>query len=131
MAGEDDPQAELDLNSDLAANISQMVLALFSGGTVAETLAQVADLAVSTIEGCDFAGIFLEADDQVTSPVHTDPVVAEVDGLQHRSGEGPCLDALHRGDAFYAEDLTERSAMAPASVRRPRPSGYAACWPFR
>jgi hypothetical protein len=107
MADNEVPNAELDLTSDLAANISQMVLALFSCGTVAETLAQVADLAVATIEGCDFAGIFLEADDQVTTPVHTDPVVAEVDLLQHRSDEGPCLDALRQGNAFYAEDLAD------------------------
>jgi GAF domain-containing protein len=107
MADEEVPTIELDPNSVLAANISQMVLALFAGGTVAETLVQVADLAVSTIEGCDFAGIFLEADDQVTAPVQTDPVVAEVDGLQRSSGEGPCLDALHQGDAFYAEDLAD------------------------
>jgi GAF domain-containing protein len=105
MAGNDEPNIELDLTSDLAANISQTVLALFSGGSVAEVLAQVADLAVSTIEGCDFAGIFLVAGDQVTTPVHTDALVAEVDNLQQSSGEGPCLDAMHQGTAFYAEDL--------------------------
>ena len=87
MADHEFPTTDLDLTSDLAANISQTVVALFSGGTVAETLAQVADLAVSTIEGCDYAGIFLLAGgDQVTTPVHTDPTVAELDLLQQTSG---------------------------------------------
>jgi GAF domain-containing protein len=107
MADHEVPRAEVDLTSDLAANISQTVVALFSGGTVAETLVQVAGLAISTIEGCDFAGIFLVAGDRVTTPVHTDPLVAEVDLLQQTSGEGPCLDAMQQGNIFYAEDLAD------------------------
>jgi hypothetical protein len=107
MAGQEAPNVEVDLTSDLAANISQTVVTLFSGGTVAETLDQVAGLAVSSIEGCDYAGIFLEAGDQVTTPVRTDSVVTEVDNLQRTSGEGPCLDALHQDTAFYAEDLAD------------------------
>jgi len=107
MADNEASGTKVDLTSDLAANITQMVVALFSGGTVAETLVQVADLGVSTIEGCDYAGIFLVAGDQVTTPVHTDSVVAEVDLLQQTSGEGPCLDAMHQGQVFYAEDLAE------------------------
>ncbi len=70
-----------------------------------DTLQRVVDLAVEMIEGCDFAGIFLLDGDVVTTPVHTDPVVIEVDALQHRFGEGPCLDAITNGGALYADDL--------------------------
>jgi hypothetical protein len=80
---------------------------LFSAGSVEDTLTQVVGLAVATIEGCDFAGIFLVDGDLITTPVHTDPVVADVDSLQHRTGEGPCLDAIARAVAFYAEDLAD------------------------
>ena len=48
----------------------------------------------STIEGCDFAGLFLIDTGVVTTPVHTDPIVVEVDTLQHQTNEGPCLDAI-------------------------------------
>jgi len=91
--------------SELTTNISLTVSALFSAGSVRETLAQVVGLAVTTIEGCDFAGIFLLEEGAVVTPVCTDPIVAEVDALQHRTGEGPCLDALSQGVAFYADDL--------------------------
>jgi len=72
---------------------------------VQDTLVQVVQLAVTTIEGCDFAGIFLSSGKVVTTPVCTDPVVIEVDSLQHSTGEGPCLDAMTEGVAFYADDL--------------------------
>lgn len=48
---------------------------------------QVVDLAVSTVEGCDFAGIFVLDGDKVITPVATDPIVVEIDALQHECGE--------------------------------------------
>src|SRR5580704_11178983 len=99
--------SEIDPTAELATNISETVSALFSAGGVQETLVQVVHLAVTTVEGCDFAGIFLVRDNRVTTPVSTDPVVIEVDALQHSAGEGPCLDAMSQGVSFYADDLGE------------------------
>jgi GAF domain-containing protein len=93
--------------AELTANISEMVGALFSAGSVQETLDLVVQLAVTTIEGCDFAGIFLVREEVVTTPVCTHSVVVEIDALQHDTGEGPCLDAMTQGVAFYADDLGE------------------------
>ncbi len=101
------PAPETGQASELTDNISATVKALFSAGNVPDTLAQVADLAVSTIEGCDFAGIFLVEGSEVTTPVCTDALVADVDALQHSWGEGPCLDAMTQGVAFYAGDLAD------------------------
>jgi len=78
---------------------------LFSAGSVQDTLSRVVTLAVATIEGCDFAGILLVQESAVTTPVHTDPVVSEIDAFQHDAGEGPCLDAMTQGMTFYAGDL--------------------------
>jgi GAF domain-containing protein len=93
--------------SELTYNLSQTARILFAAGSVTETLAQVVELAVDTIEGCDFAGIFLVEDDVVTSPIHTDPIVDEVDDLQNELGEGPCLDAMSHRAIFYGGDLVE------------------------
>jgi GAF domain-containing protein len=93
-------------NAPLAMTpIPETIRALFSAGDVTDTLAQVLDLAVTTIEGCDFAGLFLIEGDVLTTSVHTDPIVDEVDALQHRTGEGPCLDAITQGAVIYADDL--------------------------
>jgi GAF domain-containing protein len=90
----------------LTNDFSETARLLFSAGSVTDTLTQVVDLAVATIEGCDFAGLFLVEDDDVTTPVHTDTVVQEVDALQHQTGEGPCLDAIAHHLIFYADDLS-------------------------
>ena len=43
----------------------------------------------------------------MTTPVRTDPVVADLDALQQRSSEGPGLDAISGGVTFYAADLRD------------------------
>ena len=63
------------------------------------------ELAVATIDGCDFAGLFLIDGDTVSTPAHTDPIVVEIDALQHSTGEGPCLDAIAHRLIYYADDL--------------------------
>jgi GAF domain-containing protein len=99
--------AEPESEADLSADLSRMATTLFSAGSTSETLTRVVGLAVSTIEGCDYAGVFLVVDGEVTEPVCTDPLAAEVDGLQHRLNEGPCLAAMAQGVTLYAEDLAD------------------------
>ena len=115
-----DAPSEVDPSLDLLATVSQTV-GLFVAGNVQDTLDQVVDLAVSTIEGCDFAGIFLLRGKAVTTPVCSDPVVIEIDRLQHDLGEGPCLDALSGSGAAYAEDLASDgrwAAFGPEATAR-------------
>jgi transcriptional regulator with GAF, ATPase, and Fis domain len=95
-----------DSLSDLTRNVAETAQVLFTAGSVADTLSSVVNLAVATIEGCDFAGVFLLDGDVVTTPAHTNPLVIEADALQHRAGEGPCLDAIAHRMVFYAEDLS-------------------------
>lgn len=93
---------------DLAQSFSEVADAVVSTADVTVTLQRVVHLAVETIDGCDFAGIFLSHDGRITTPAHTDPFVANIDAAQHRSGEGPCLDVIADGGTTrYADDLTE------------------------
>jgi GAF domain-containing protein len=96
-----------DPTSELAADFSETARILFAAGSVTDTLAQVVELAVATIEGCDFAGLFLLENDVITSPVYTDEIVNEIDALQHETGEGPCLDSVAQRQIFYADDVGE------------------------
>ena len=91
--------------SEFALTFAETARILFTAGSVTHTLSSIVELAVATIEGCDFAGVFLIEGDEITTPVHTDPLVAEIDALQHRSGQGPCLDAVAHRLIFYANDL--------------------------
>ena len=94
-----------DPASEVADTFSETARILFSAGDVTETLVRVVELAVATIEGCDFAGLFLLENEVVTSPIHTDPMVDEIDALQQDNREGPCLDAIAQRLLFYADDL--------------------------
>ena len=100
-------RVEGDSISEFALGFSEAVRSLFSAGSVTDTLVSVVELAVNTIEGCDYAGLFLLDAGVVTTPVHTDPIVVEVDALQHQSNEGPCLDAIAHRLIFYADDLNK------------------------
>ncbi|MHB8220042.1 MAG: ANTAR domain-containing protein [Acidimicrobiales bacterium] len=105
------PEAQTSTPSDpvsqLAVGVADMARALFAADSVEATLARIVELAVATVEGCDYAGIFLLEGREVTTPVCTAPIVAAVDALQHRFGSGPCLDAIAQGLTFYAEDLDD------------------------
>jgi len=92
--------------ADLTESLSEIAGVLFSAGSVTNTLAQVVAVAVHTIEGCDFAGLFVMEGGVVVTPVLTDPIVEIIDTLQHQAAEGPCLDAIAQARMVYAEDLT-------------------------
>jgi GAF domain-containing protein len=99
---QDAPEGPL---AEITPHLAEMARVLFASGSQAETLQQVVKLAVETMEHCQFAGVFILNGTTVTTPAHTDPVVIDIDALQHSTGEGPCLDALAEGGFFYADDL--------------------------
>jgi hypothetical protein len=94
-----------DSLSEFTEDFYETARILFAAGGVKDTLASVVELAVDTIEGCDFAGLFVIDGGIVSTPVSTDPLVDEADALQHQTGEGPCLDAITHRLIFYADDL--------------------------
>jgi GAF domain-containing protein len=105
-SGERLPTIDRDSLSELSRNVTETAQILFTAGSVTDTLSSVVDLAVATIDGCDFAGIFFLVDGAVVTPAHTDPLVIEVDAFQQAAGQGPCLDTVAHRMAFYAEDLS-------------------------
>jgi hypothetical protein len=110
-SGEDDPDYSLavdavpDAAAELIESLSEVARTLFAAGGVEGTLQAIVDLAVTTIDGCDSAGIFTAVGDQVATAVYSDELVLRVDALQQETGEGPCLDAVSQNATFYAEDL--------------------------
>ena len=107
MSGSDLPAVGEDATAELSGTISKTVEALFSEGSVSDTLNQLVALAVATVEGCDYAGIFVAEGAAVSTPYSTDPVVIELDDIQRHTGEGPCLDAMAQDGVFYADDLSD------------------------
>ena len=88
-----------------AIAFTEVARSLFLSDSVEDSLTRAVGLSVLTIEACEFAGAFLLEGDEVTTRAGTDPVVVEIDGLQLRAGEGPCLDAIAHKLTFYADEL--------------------------
>ena len=108
-----------DVVSALTADLSETAAVLFAAGGVSETLAQVVSLALSTIEGCSCAGIFLSVDGGLVTAAHTHPIVLDLHQAQQRADEGPCLDAVRTRAPIHSDDLSAEErwpSFAPAAV---------------
>lgn len=98
--------AGVDPLLDLESTFSQVALSLFSSRTVEGTLQHIVDLAQTTIDGCDAAGVLIVDGGHARTGAFSHPLVLEIDRLQIDMDEGPCLDAS-RGSTFYANDLVD------------------------
>jgi GAF domain-containing protein len=85
--------------------VSDVAQTLFSASSVRATLTAVVDIAVTTIEGCDFAGLSIAENGVVITKASTDPLVGLIDSLQRQTGEGPGVDAITHQLTFHASDL--------------------------
>ena len=98
--------SELDL-LNLEDNFARIAEQLFTPGSVGETLQHIVDLAETTIDGCDAAGVFVMQNGAVVTAAASSPLVDTLDRMQIEANEGPCLDASVRGSTFYAQDLAD------------------------
>lgn len=88
----------------LAQQFATLTYSLLDADTVGEVLEQVVRTARRVAPGADLVSVTLRgADGLFHTPVETDPVATELDQLQYKFGEGPCLDAaLPSGPAVAA-----------------------------
>jgi len=96
-----------DSIEEVEQHFSDVARTLFAPGSVTGSMQLTVDLAVSAIDGCDAAGMFVVRDGQVITAASSDPIVVELDELQFTSNEGPCLDAVAEGGSTYAADLAD------------------------
>lgn len=83
-------------------------------------LETVADLAVRLVDGCDNASIALVLEGRSATIAVSDQVALEVDLVQYRSRQGPCLDAVAGDGQVIRIDLLDAGStyarMAPGAV---------------
>jgi AmiR/NasT family two-component response regulator len=92
---------------ELVGEIAAIASTVLSGESLDEALERVVSAAVSTLDGCDAAGVFVVDGRAVRTVASTDPEVVDLDRLQESLGEGPCLDAATSGAVVYVGDLSE------------------------
>lgn len=97
------PDADLDRMLDEFESLTRTLL---GAGTVAGALQQVVDAAVHVVPAADLVSVTLQAPDGTFStPVQTDALAVELDQVQYRTGQGPCLDVADpAGPGYVASD---------------------------
>jgi GAF domain-containing protein len=94
---------------------------LLAEQTVEDLLSTVVDLARSTVRDVDGASVSLARNGHLTTSHATDDVVRELDGVQYRDGNGPCVDAIRLGRVVAMDVATDRDrypAFAEAAEQR-------------
>jgi GAF domain-containing protein len=86
---------------------SKMAALLLSNETLDTVMGHVASHAVQAAKEWDEASVSLVRDKQVRTFGPTDKVANEVDQAQYATGEGPCLEAIRRGQAQYVPSMEE------------------------
>jgi transcriptional regulator with GAF, ATPase, and Fis domain len=104
LAGLDDHR-RVEPPAELAAQFAAVARALQAEPTEEQTLARIAELAVTVIDGCDHAGITVVRRGRPETVAASDEVPARVDALQYQTRQGPCLDAITDESTYRSHDL--------------------------
>lgn len=90
----------------LAAHFSEIARTLQAETSLDTTLQAIVRSARDNIDGVDYAGITLvSGDGQVSTPASTDNLVVEIDRIQYRTKQGPCLSAITTETTVRSDDL--------------------------
>lgn len=90
---------------ELAQTFSKMARILISQSSPQAVLDRIVQLALTTVEHCEAAGITRIVDRKVESPASSGPISLRLDQIQADTDEGPCLDALRHHEIFITGDL--------------------------
>ena len=78
---------------------------LTSQKTIDGTLLRITELAVELVPDADHAGISLIEGGPIETKGSTDTIAGTVDAVQHKLGEGPCLESIEQDEMFRVDDL--------------------------
>jgi GAF domain-containing protein len=103
-----------DPRFDLARALAEAAQAIHAPGSLEDTLDAIAHTAQDAVPGFDHVGIsVVRGDGTVTTMAATSRLVRELDTLQYKLGEGPCVATLRDARIVVVEDL-------PNDTRWPR-----------
>ena len=95
-----------DLPQDAVDRLHRVTKLLRTQRTLPAKLEAAVDLAKRTVPNCHSAGIILLIDGEPTSVAVTDRLAVEVDLVQYRNGEGPCLEAIDSASPIRIDILS-------------------------
>lgn len=110
-----------DAEEGLAQWMASIARELATEPDVPATVQRLVDLAVKTVDGAEYAGITVASGANIETPAEHGQVPRQVDDLQARFGEGPCIDAIRDHEVYETGDLAKEDRwprFAPAVVEQ-------------
>jgi ANTAR domain len=106
-AGGSDGSAAIVDAGPLAREFVDLAAKLVGEATVRGVLQRVVEATRSAVQGADLVSVTLRAPSGFHTPVETDPVATELDEVQYRLDEGPCVEATRMAGLgmTYCSDL--------------------------
>jgi hypothetical protein len=96
-------------NESIRAALAAFITSPSKDDALEQTLGSITGAAVELIDGVDFADILLMDEGRARSVAPTRPGAVELDAVQLRLGEGPCLEAAITGAVVRSEDMGRES----------------------
>jgi GAF domain-containing protein len=90
-----------------AAGFAALSQQLLADPAFDRTLRTVAQLAVQTVAGCDYAGVTVRHGRNLETPAASDPIVYRLDQAQYDLQGGPCHDAVFNDDTYLVTNLAD------------------------
>ncbi len=105
-----DMESQIEDSPDLqlAFEFAKLARLLSTAHDEAAVYERVVTMALDTVDGADHAGVFVIESGQVRGKAISDEFVKEIDIIQIKAKEGPCLDAMRDPNVTYccASDLS-------------------------
>ena len=113
MADESNAGADRSLpggeKADPATVFSALAEIIYQGSAANEMYAAICVAATLIVRGCDHASLLVREKDRYVTVGASDRLAQEIDELERRAGDGPCIDAIEEETPQIDTDLTTPS----------------------
>jgi hypothetical protein len=110
MADESNSDAEVSLpggeKADPATVFAALAEIIYQGSDANEMYTAICVAATLIVPGCDHASVLVRQKDRYATVGASDRVAYNIDELERRAGDGPCIDAIEEETPQIETDLT-------------------------
>ena len=98
-----------DGKADPATVFAALAEIIYQGSDASEMYAAICIAATLTVRGCDHASLMVRENDRYITVGASDRIGHQIDEIERRAGDGPCIDAIEEETPQIDTDLTTPS----------------------
>ncbi|OBJ22482.1 MULTISPECIES: GAF domain-containing protein, partial [unclassified Mycobacterium] len=108
MTGADAPATGGE-KADPATVFAALAEIIYQGSDANQMYAAICIAATLTVRGCDHASLLVRENDKYITVGASDRLAKQIDDIERRAGDGPCIDAIEEETPQIDTDLTTPS----------------------